>query len=260
MPGDADCDLDVDSEDGILALMLAAQFHPDAPCLDFHGVNCQGLIDISDVLAILSFLGDIPFDLPDGCPALGIIVTPTPTAVPTPSPTPTETPPLTDTPVPTETPVPTPTSTPTTPASETATPVVTPVAGGVHHCLLALVSYELNTEQLDGAVSCTPAAGTSYDCDFGNQVAGCVASSTAYPDYACSFLEGYAGCIPNAGDPEYQCYLNTPDVVECLPTHVGYATYNCGISGGTVTCTSEAPFPDFVCTKQTVDFDCVAQP
>jgi hypothetical protein len=98
MPGDADCDGDVDSEDGILVLMLAAGFSPSVPCLDLHGVNCQGLVDITDALAILSYLGGIPFELPVGCPPLGTVVTPSPSPVPTTSATPTATPGPTETP------------------------------------------------------------------------------------------------------------------------------------------------------------------
>lgn len=245
MPGDADCDGDVDSSDGILVLMLAAQLGPNAPCLSFNGVNCQGLIDVTDVLALLSYLGDIPFELPVGCPPLGIIVTPSPSPVPTASPTATATP------------TPTPTPPPTSP---TPTPSVTPVGESVHHCVLALISYQLDAGELDGEVRCTPAAGTGYDCYFGNVNAACMASTTAYPHYACSIAAGVADCTPYSGDPEYACFLNTPGAVECLPTQAGYPTYECGISGGAVTCTSDAPFPDFVCTKQAVDFDCVAQP
>lgn len=245
MPGDADCDGDVDSADGILVLMLAAHLGPTTPCLSFDGVNCQGLIDVTDVLALLAYLGDIRFELPVGCPPLGIIVTLSPSPVPTASPTPTATP----------TPTPTP-----PPTSASPVPSVTPVGESVHHCLLALLSYQLDTGQLGGEVRCTPAAGTGYDCYFGNVNAACMASSNAYPDYACSLTADFADCTPYSGDPEYQCFLNTPGAVECLPTQAGYPTYECGISGGAVTCTSDPPFPDFVCTKQAVDFDCVAQP
>lgn len=244
IPGDADCDGDVDSGDGILVLMLAAHLDSAAPCLGLSGVNCQGLIDVTDVLTLLAYLGDIPVELPFGCPPLGIIVTPTPSPFPTASPTPTATPTATPTPPPT---------------SATPAPSVTPVAEAVHHCLLALVSYQLDTDQLDGEVRCTPTAGTGYDCYFGNVNAVCVASTTAYPDYACSLATGVADCTPYSGAPEYQCFLNAPGSVECLPTQTGYPAYECGISGGTVTCTSDPPFPDFVCTKQTVDFDCVGQ-
>ena len=247
LPGDADCNETVNEQDGMIVLLWAAGFTPISPCLNQNdGVNCLEGIDVSDVLAIISYLGSIPFSLPAGCPAIGILLTPSASPVPTSSPTPTATPVVTGTPIPTETP----------PVSPTATSAS---GDDIDQCQLALVSYQLDTNLLDGELACTPSAGTSYNCNFGNGTASCAATTAAYPDYTCSFTTGYAGCIPNSGVPEYQCFLNAPGAVECLPTYVGYPTYDCAISGGTVTCISAPPFPDFVCTKQEIDFDCVAQ-
>ena len=247
LPGDADCNQSVNGEDGMIVLLWAAGFTPVSPCLDLEdGVNCETGIDVSDVLAIISYLGNIPVSLPAGCPALGILVSPSASPVPTPSPTPTATAVVTETTIPTESPPVTPTATATS-------------GDGIHQCQLALVSYQLDTNLLDGDLACTPGAGTSYNCNFGEGSAFCAASTTAYPDYSCWFTTGYAGCVPNSGEPEYQCFLNAPGAVECLPTYVGYPTYDCAISGGTVTCISASPFPDFACTKQEINFDCVAQ-
>jgi hypothetical protein len=244
LPGDANCDGHIDSEDGILLLMRAANFDSFAPCLGLQGVNCQGLVDITDVLALLSFLGNIPFELPLGCPPLGIVVTPVPTASPTP----------TVTPAPTETPVSTPTLT-----SVSGTPTPTPIEKDANHCILALVAYQIDTALLDGEAHCTPAFGTSYTCYFGSVNAVCV-SSTNYPDYTCSFATDFADCLPYSGNLEYQCFRNSPGAVECLPTELGYLSFDCAVLGGQVTCTSTPADSNFACTKQAVGFDCVAQP
>lgn len=69
--GDADCDGQVLLGDGMLILRLAADFIADAPCLGAHGVDCTGLIDELDVLALFKYLGDVPSDLPEGCTPIG---------------------------------------------------------------------------------------------------------------------------------------------------------------------------------------------
>lgn len=239
MPGDADCDLDVDSEDGILVLSVAAGLNTFAPCLSFDGVNCEGLIDITDLLTLLSYIGHVNYELPSGCPPIGVIVTPSPTPTPSPTETPTPTPPASDTPTP--------------------TPSGSPSNEAVHYCILALISYQMNTDELGGEVRCTPTVGTSYDCYFGNITALCSSSSSDHPDYTCSFATGFADCVPNDGEPEYQCFSDTAGSVECLPTTTGYPTYACGLADGWVTCESEPPAPNFACIKGPIDFDCVAQ-
>jgi hypothetical protein len=241
MPGDADCDLDVDSEDGILLLSEAAGLNPFAPCLGFEGVNCRGFIDITDLLALLSYIGNLNYELPSGCPPIGVIVTPSPTPIPTPTLSPTETP------------------TPTPPTSDTPTPTGSPSNEPVHHCILGLISYQMTTDELSGEVRCTPVVGTSYDCYFGNITALCAASSNDHPDYTCSFATGFADCVPSGGSPEYQCFGGTPGAAECLPTDTGFATYECAITGATVTCESQPPAPNFACNKAPIDFECVAQ-
>ncbi|MEO8456753.1 MAG: hypothetical protein ABI559_02965 [Chloroflexota bacterium] len=265
LPGDANCDGRVDDEDGILVLMMAADLTPDAPCLDFHGVNCQGFVDISDVLAIISFLGQIPYALPTGCPAIGVAVAPTPSPVPTPTPVPTDTPVPTPTPTPgpsgtaTATPTATPSATPTPAPGATVTPSGTAIPTGLNYCQLAVISYQMSPGGLTGTHRCEPQTGTTYQCEFSTQAATCTSSSD-FPSYTCQFTTGFADCQPDIGDPEYQCFLNQPGQVSCLPAHVGYASYDCAIDGNAVTCTSEAPYPNFVCTKQEVDFSCASQP
>jgi hypothetical protein len=69
--GDADCDGQVLESDGILVLFLAADFAADTPCLGPHGVDCTGLVDQFDVLALFRYLGGLDPGLPPDCPALG---------------------------------------------------------------------------------------------------------------------------------------------------------------------------------------------
>jgi hypothetical protein len=232
MPGDVDCGGTINMRDVILLLQAAADVPVSAQCLGLAGVDCTGGVDATDVLVLIEFLENIPYHLPDGCPPLGS-PTPSPTPVPTLEPTQTATP----------------------------TPGVTPMPSGINHCALAMVAYQLDTaESLNGEESCTPGAGTAYDCVFngGGYSAACTASSSDFPNYSCVFDSTVGDCLPDAGAPEYQCFDDSAHVVECLPTHAGYAWYDCAVSGDDVTCTSAAPTPDFACRRDGAVFSCLA--
>jgi hypothetical protein len=241
MPGDVDCDGTINMGDVLLVLKVIAHVPAIAACLSLAGVDCTGGVDAADALVLLEFIEGIPYHLPDGCPSFGS---------PTPAPTPLETP--------------TPTPTATLEPTETPTPAITPVPLGINHCEFAMIAYHLDTnESLDGFEHCTPGAGTAYDCAFSadGYSAACTASSSDFPNYSCSFIDSNFGdCVPDAGAPEYQCFDNGAHMVECLPTHTGYAWYDCAVSGDDVTCTSVAPTPNFACRHEGIEFSCLALP
>jgi hypothetical protein len=257
LPGDADCDDDIDNFDTILFLFWAADIGPLTSCMPATGVDCQGGVDIDDLLAVISFQGDISYPLPAGCPPIGVFLTPSPTPIETPTPTPTPTATPVETPVvtPTETPIQTPVPT------EAPSPTATSSGAAVHYCQLAMIAYQIDTNgELDGESKCVPNTGTTYDCYFGNVNATCNASD-AYPDYSCSLTSGsFADCSSSTGVPEYQCFRNDPGTVECLPDDNTFPTYGCAVSGADVSCTTDPPYVSFDCTKGLVDFDCAAKP
>ena len=67
--GDADCDGEVTPFDA-LAILLEAATDVTLPCGEAADVNCDGVADTADMLAILSWLGELNPTLPVGCPAI----------------------------------------------------------------------------------------------------------------------------------------------------------------------------------------------
>jgi glucose/arabinose dehydrogenase len=116
LQGDADCNEAIDARDGLAALRFAADAEPFANCVEEAGdVDCDGGVDLDDVLLILLYSGGISSGAPAGfCPAIGdpIDTTPPPTVTATAT--------LTASPSATATPAP------------TATSAGTPAANGYH--------------------------------------------------------------------------------------------------------------------------------
>jgi hypothetical protein len=228
--GDVTCGGIIDLADVLLLLEAAAHVGTGTACLHPPGIDCTGGVDAADVLLLLEYLEGIEYFLPDGCPALGSTPTPTPS--------------------------------PTIPPSVTPTPSPSPLPVGINHCELSIVAFHMATAQsLRGDTHCTPGAGTEYDCAFSDDGLSvtCTASTDDFPDYTCWFLEQFGDCVPDSGQPEYQCFDDGQNPIECLPTHTGYAAYECGVDGETVSCTAETPFPDFICRHQGVEFTCIGQ-
>jgi hypothetical protein len=69
--GDANCDGLVRELDAMLVLFLAADFAAITPCLAPQGVDCTGLVDEFDALAVFRYLAGLNPNIPGGCPAIG---------------------------------------------------------------------------------------------------------------------------------------------------------------------------------------------
>jgi uncharacterized protein YkwD len=243
--GDVNCDGRVNAGDGVLVLRRAAHMAALAPCLEPNGVDCQGAIDTVDALAIFQFIGGLHPNLPAGCPLLGEHILPT--ATPTPAATPT----------------PTPTTTPTTASpSVTAAPTPTspPAGPGIHHCFLAILSYEVvNAPALAGEATCSVGVGTPYACDFPPQYndAECAPTSSGGPALDCYvYQQDWAWCDASSG-PDYQCSNNDNGTTLCFPIGAAGPEYICAV-GDAITCLTEDAAPHFACTREGQAFACSA--
>ena len=70
IPGDTDCDKDVDSVDGLNVLRDVAGF-PASECIEAGNVDCDADRDSIDALFILRDVAALPVNLPKGCPEIG---------------------------------------------------------------------------------------------------------------------------------------------------------------------------------------------
>lgn len=240
--GDGDCDGAITSWDGILMLMLISDYGADLDCLPDAGFDCAGGVDLADVFALLEYLSGLPGE-PNGddCPDIG---DPAPTI----------------TPAPTDTPSGSPTATPTPTPTPSGEPTATPNAAEANHCFLAMVAYQLTSNQgMSGAMTCTPDTGAAYFCNFDNvgHTAVCAPGAQGFASYSCDFTGSvYALCEGSSGAASYECY-NDAGVVSCDPTIAGQAEFDCATSEQTVACASfVAPYPDFFCTKGDTGFAC----
>ena len=239
--GDANSDGDVGPIDGMLILFLAADLAANTPCLAAQGVNCTGLVDEFDVLALFRFLANLNPNIPFGCPPIGVTPTPAPTAA------------FTSTPTATATFQPTPTPTPG--------PTVAP--GSIAHCFLALASYEVTfAPALNGAVGCSVPAGVDYSCDFPGDLNSftCDSSSPTMPDRDCYVLDttwAYCGVLQGQQGTAYQCN-NNQGVSQCFPADdPSSPNYDCTADQDSVLCSSDREsFPHFLCTRNVQEFSC----
>jgi hypothetical protein len=74
LPGDADCDADIDSVDALQVLRSTAALPVNADCLAAANVDCDKNIDSVDALAILRALAGLPNNTPEGCPGVVTVV------------------------------------------------------------------------------------------------------------------------------------------------------------------------------------------
>lgn len=125
--GDANCDTQIASADGLHILRLAGGLQvTGASCAS--DVDCSGEVDPIDALRIFAYLAGISWPAPGGCPEIGSVVggqTPPPAPTETASPANVLTPTPTPTPAASPSPDVTPTSTATPALTATPTPSVT---------------------------------------------------------------------------------------------------------------------------------------
>lgn len=216
--GDVDCSGGVDMFDGIEVLKVIGGAAAHAPCITASGPDCTGFLTANDALVLFLYLGGLPVDLPDGCPAIGSITTPTPGPSPTVTPTPTATP----------------------------TPDGTPGPGAaMDHCWLAPVVYDITYHWLlDGDYTCTPDNGASYTCNFpsGSNAIEC-ATDTGLDDYSCYVWSDAGIDVPCASSlttgGDYLCHQGEASIICEADTS---PTYICTVEDQLVTCTGPATF------------------
>jgi hypothetical protein len=225
--GDGDCNGQVDIADGLLILKVSADLVVGSTCLDPHGVDCLGGIDVADVITMIYFLGNVPYALPSGCPPIGSDVQPSPTVAPSVTPTP------------------------------TPSPTPSPIPGQSAPCFLAVIAYDMYYGlTLDGAYSCA-SEDSAHACDFEGPTSATCQPTGAGDSYGCSFLSpGFAYCAASGNSLNYSC-ANDEGVIACVPDQPGMTEYDCFVIVDAITC---APFPSgegaLSCDRQDTHFDC----
>jgi len=70
--GDADCNLAINAQDALGIAIAAANAGPAAACTEFADVNCDGVVDLKDMIEILRHSANLaPLDSPQACPSIG---------------------------------------------------------------------------------------------------------------------------------------------------------------------------------------------
>jgi len=213
--GDIDCSGDVTLFDGLEVLKVIGGANAHAPCITASGPDCTGFLTANDALVLFLYVGGLPADLPDGCPAIGSVTTPAPG--PSPSVTPT--------------PAPTPAGTPDPGAA-------------MDHCWLAPVIYDMTYHWLlEGDFPCAPANGAAYTCNFpaGSNAIECATDTLAhYSCYVWSDPGIDVPCVSSLStDEDYLCNQNETSITCSAETS---PTYVCTVEDQLVTCTGPATF------------------
>jgi hypothetical protein len=212
--GDVDCSGGVDLIDGIEVLKVIGGADAHAPCITASGPDCTGFLNANDALVLFLYLGGLPVELPDGCPPIGSVATPTPGPSPSVTPTP--------------------------------TPAVTGQPGAaMDHCWMAPVVYDMTYNWvLNGDFTCTPSNGASYTCNFpgGSNAIEC-ATGSGLAHYSC-YVWGEPGIdVPCASslttDGDYLCHQGETAITCAAPAA---PTYVCIVADQLITCTGPGTF------------------